>query len=230
MAALSILCFANHLEAQTPQRFADPIQRNIEGWTVFISPEVVAQPHRSTGEECLSALANHLQRVRWIVSPERLAELQQVGIWVHWDHTLENLQYHPSRGWLLANDHDPRLAKHVHVGRAKNLIDRRQWTKHPYAILHELAHAYHDQKLGFDYPPVRSAYEKMKQSGTYDKVLSHKAKHVKHYALNNHKEYFAESTEAYFGVNDFFPFVRAELKEHDPDMHQLMETIWGKIP
>ena len=42
-------------------------------------------------------------------------------------------------------------------------------------------------------------------------------------------EYFAESTEAYLGVNDFYPFVRAELKQHDPDMYELMTEIWGKI-
>ena len=36
-------------------------------------------------------------------------------------------------------------------------------------------------------------------------------------------------TETYLGVNDFYPFVRAELKEHDPKTFQLMEKIWGKI-
>jgi len=45
--------------------------------------------------------------------------------------------------------------------------------------------------------------------------------------LNNHKEYFAEGTEAYFYRNDFFPFVRAELALHDPSLHELLETIWG---
>jgi hypothetical protein len=35
--------------------------------------------------------------------------------------------------------------------------------------------------------------------------------------------------EAYFGVNDFYPFVRAELKEHDPAGFALMETVWGKV-
>ena len=29
-------------------------------------------------------------------------------------------------------------------------------------------------------------------------------------------EYFAEASEAYFGTNDFFPFVRIELRRHDP--------------
>ncbi|MGO9112581.1 MAG: hypothetical protein ACLP9L_25400 [Thermoguttaceae bacterium] len=31
--------------------------------------------------------------------------------------------------------------------------------------------------------------------------------HVRHYALTDHKEFFAEMSEAYFGMNDFFPFV-----------------------
>jgi dipeptidyl-peptidase-4 len=40
-------------------------------------------------------------------------------------------------------------------------------------------------------------------------------------------EYFAEGTEAYFDRNDFYPFVRAELKKHDPVLHDLLEEIWG---
>ena len=52
---------------------------------------------------------------------------------------------------------------------------------------------------------------------------------MKHYGLNNHKEYFAESTEAYLGVNDFYPFVRAELQKHDPRMYKVMEAVWGPV-
>ena len=36
-------------------------------------------------------------------------------------------------------------------------------------------------------------------------------------------------TESYVGVNDFYPFVRAELQEHDPKTYALMEKIWGKF-
>ena len=43
----------------------------------------------------------------------------------------------------------------------------------------------------------------------------------------NDQEYFAELTEAYFGTNDFYPFVRAELKQHDPKMYQVLEKVWG---
>jgi hypothetical protein len=48
--------------------------------------------------------------------------------------------------------------------------------------------------------------------------------------MNNEKEYFAESTEAFFGVNDFYPFVRAELKEYDPEMCALQGEVWGVKP
>ena len=96
-------------------------------------------------------------------------------------------------------------------------------------ILHELAHAYHDQILGFDKPEVISAFKAASDAGLYEKVLLYTGQRVKHYALTNHKEFFAESTEAYFGVNDFYPFVRAELREYDPRTFRLMEDIWGKI-
>ena len=43
------------------------------------------------------------------------------------------------------------------------------------------------------------------------------------------KKFFAEMTESYVGVNDFYPFVRAELQEHDPKTYALMEKIWGKF-
>ena len=46
---------------------------------------------------------------------------------------------------------------------------------------------------------------------------------------SNQMEYFAEGTEAYFYRNDFYPFVRAELEQHDPVLHDLLEDIWGPM-
>lgn len=50
----------------------------------------------------------------------------------------------------------------------------------------------------------------------------------RHYALQTVREYFAETSEAYFGTNDCYPFVRAELKPHDPRMYELLGKLWGK--
>lgn len=74
------------------------------------------------------------------------------------------------------------------------------------------------------------AVDEAKEKGGYENVLAYTGKEMRYYDLNNHKEYFAESSEAYFGVNDFYPFVGAELKVHDPLVFELMVKIWGPIP
>jgi hypothetical protein len=45
--------------------------------------------------------------------------------------------------------------------------------------------------------------------------------------MTSPQEYFAESTEAFFSRNDFFPFTRDELKKHDPEMYELLERLWN---
>ena len=37
----------------------------------------------------------------------------------------------------------------------------------------------------------------------------------------------AETTEAFFSRNDFFPFTRDELKQHDPLMFAVVAKLWG---
>lgn len=103
----------------------------------------------------------------------------------------------------------------------------------PNFTLHELAHSYHDRVLanGFDNAEIKAAFEKAKAGGTYDRVLRRDAKGKetldRAYALISPMEYFAESTEAFFSRNDFFPFDRAELKQHDPGVEQLLIRLWG---
>ncbi len=219
-----------HIVSAEETRFADPVEQKIEGWVVVLDADLMLEKNKDVRQRALAALSNHLQRVKFIISADRLVELQRLRIWIDLEHpTLKNMQYHPSRGWLEANGHDPRLAKHVHITQARNLYARHMWAKHPYVVLHELAHAYHDQVLGFDDEEIRKQYRAAKQSGDYDQILFHSGQTGPHYGMNNHKEYFAESTEAYLGVNDFYPFVRAELKQHDPGMFALMQKIWGDI-
>ena len=212
------------------KKFFDPVEQEIEGWPVLVDPQLLEGEHQALGQRALKALANHLQRVTYIVPEDRLEELKKLSIWIELEHAeLKSMQYHPSPRWLKRRQYDPRLTKKVHIPRAKALVAPHMWAKHPYVVLHELAHSYHDQVLGFDEPRIMEAYERAKTSGSYDRVVQFNGKMVKHYGMNDHKEYFAEATEAYFGVNDFYPFVRAELQQHDPTMFTLLEEIWGKI-
>ena len=40
----------------------------------------------------------------------------------------------------------------------------------PSMVLHELAHAYHHQFLGYDYKPIKEAYTQAVNSGIYESV------------------------------------------------------------
>jgi Mlc titration factor MtfA (ptsG expression regulator) len=103
----------------------------------------------------------------------------------------------------------------------------------PNFALHELAHAYHDRYLpeSHNNPEIKAAYEVAKASGKYDRVERQDSEGRKRldraYAITNPAEYFAETTEAYFSRNDFFPFTKEELKQHDPAMYELLGKLWG---
>ena len=222
--------FSTHAAAvtNTPAIRFDPVVRELEGWKIHVDPALLEGAHREEGAQALTMLANHLQRIKILVPAEPLAKLQNTEIWLEHEHPrLKAMQYHPSKDWLVANGHDPRLTRKVHIPQARALFSRGQLLKHPAVVLHELAHAYHDQVLTFEHPEILAAYEKAKASGSYESVLLYTGQKVRHYGLVNHKEYFAEGTEAYLYRNDFYPFVRAELKEHDPTLHDVLVKVWG---
>ena len=214
-----------------PAKPTSRTDRKVEGWTVRVDDRLLRAPDDELGTRALRFLENKLADIKIVVPADKVKKLQAVVIVLDLTHgNLGPMQYHPSAGWLKANGYSTDLAKCVHLPRAADVATKRNVNEQPWVILHELAHAYHDQVLDFDEPRVIEAYERYKKSGRGDMTLLYNGKRVKHYALTNHKEFFAEMTESYFGVNDFFPFNRAELKEAEPEIHALLAAIWESPP
>ena len=180
------------------------------------------------GGRVLKFLAAKLVEVKAVVPSERLSDLQTVTIVLDSQcGDLKAMQYHPDAGWLETHGYPRSLEKCVHLPRAAELPTPRNIREQPWFLLHELAHAYHDQFLGFDEPRILAAFEAYRRGGQGESTLLYDGRRVRHYALTNHKEFFAEMTEAYFGSNDFFPSNRAELQEAEPEAHGLLEKIWS---
>lgn len=217
----------NILNGQNNDRPSARVTKNIAGWTVRIDMRLLTPPNVDLGERTIKFLEAKLIDITHVVPQERLAELQKVTIVVDLNHgKLNSIQYHPSVGWLKDHGYEPELAKCVHIPVAAQLATPRNVREQPWVILHELAHAYHDQVLDFENRQILEAFEKYKQSGRGNSTLLFNGTRVKHYALTDHKEFFAEMTEAYFGVNDFFPFNRAELMVYEPEIYKLINSIW----
>ncbi|MCA8974314.1 MAG: hypothetical protein KDC98_06305 [Planctomycetes bacterium] len=180
-------------------------------------------------DEVMRLLEDQLYRITRVAPEPALGKLRKVPIWIgHEDprHAAKCMFYHPNPRWLADNDYPTRLAGGVEVANARNFL---RWTlDQPWMVLHELAHAYHHQVLGYGNADIRAAFGAAKKEGLYQKVLRIGGTEEKHYALTNEQEYFAEATEAYFGTNDFYPFVRSELRRYDPRCHAMLEKVWGK--
>ena len=98
-------------------------------------------------------------------------------------------------------------------------------------VFHELAHAYHHQYLGgFENSDVLKTFRQAMQADRYKSVLRISGRTEKAYAATNQMEYFAELSEAFFGTNDFYPFVRSELKLHDPEAFKMLQRAWRAKP
>ncbi|MGC8742880.1 MAG: metallopeptidase [Verrucomicrobiia bacterium] len=214
-------------QTQDAQKPTSRVTKIIEGWTVRIDTRLLQPPNIELGERCIKFLESKLMDITYVVSEPRLSELKKVVIVLDLNYgKLNSIQYHPSVGWLKSNGYEPELAKCVHIPVAAQLPTQRNVREQPWVILHELAHAYHDQYLDFENPKILDAYERYKQSGHGNATLLFNGERVKHYALTDHKEFFAEMTEAYFGANDFYPFNRAELMIAEPEIYELLRSIW----
>lgn len=222
------LATAGSSAEEKPARY-DPIERYAEqrilGWRVLVHRELHEPPHDALRSETLELLHDHLYRIARVVPAGALAKIREVPIWVERAHPRHRCMcYHPSADWLREHDMNPAKAKGVELANCENFLIRTH--AQPWMVLHEMAHAYHDRVLGHDHAEIRERYEAMKAAGVYEKVLRISGHEDRHYALTNPMEYFAESSEAYFGTNDFYPFVAAELKRHDGPMYELLERVW----
>jgi hypothetical protein len=182
------------------------------------------------GTHALALLTGKLAEIAMAVPAARVTELQRVPIVLDLTHgTLTSMQYHPSAKWLEEHGFARELEKCVHIPVAERFASAKHNHIQPWCVLHELAHAFHDQVLGFEHPRVKEVWQRYVDSGRGVRALHVDGRTVRHYALTNQKEFFAEMTECYFGTNDFFPPLHGELRQAEPEVHALLREIWGEV-
>lgn len=205
--------------------------RKIEGWNVRVDDRLLTGEGAAKGEQALKLLAARLVAITVVVPEKSLPKLQAITIELDLDcGSLNSMQYHPDAGWLKKNGYSEKLEKCVHIPDVDDFLSPSENHRMPWAVLHELAHGFHDQVVGFEDPKVIAVWKKFCDSGKYKSVLTSKGAMREHYGLTNQKEFFAEMTEAYFGSNDFYPFVTGELKQAEPETFALLAEIWGPLP
>ncbi len=92
---------------------------------------------------------------------------------------------------------------------------------HKPVLLHELMHAYHDQRIahGFRNAEILALYKQARAIPAYA-TQSH--------MMSNEKEYFACTATAYlFGVTAQEPFNRGKIRENQPADYEYLQKLFG---
>ncbi len=195
-------------------------KKNIQGWKFYIQKTALTSPKLKTVTNDIEA---QLIKIKSSLPQSIVSKLQKVPVWINKD-IRNGACYHPSVEWLIENKRMPEKARSIEFQSLDSFIETAD--TQPMVMLHELAHAFHHRVHNDNSPTITKAFEKAVKSKSYEKVKHISGGIMKHYALSNEQEYFAEASEAYFGKNDYYPFTRAELKKHDPAAYAMVEKMW----
>ncbi len=206
-------------------------KRDLLGWTLHIHPQLLSRQTDLT-RRAISLLQTQLEEIIRVVPDASVTELKKVPLWFSPEYpgSPPRAEYHPGQTWLKENGRDVNMVKGVEFTNIQ--IFEAETRRMPNFVLHELAHAFHDRVLvdGFANPRVQEQFARATASGIYERVERRDSEGQtqmdRAYALTNAQEYFAESTEAFFSQNDFYPYNQAQLKQHDPRMFQLLMELW----
>ena len=205
----------------------------IEGWRVLIDQRLLSDNQAAT-EKALNLLTIQLREIVAKVPAPAVTKLRNVTLWFspQYSNVTAKAEYHPGAEWLREHNRNPDMVRGVEFTNIDKFESETR--RMPNFTLHELAHAFHHGFLqdGFENTAIKTAFDGAKAKGAYDKVerwngTARAAAKERAYAMVNQMEYFAETTEAFFSRNDFFPFTREELKRHDPEMHDLLVKLWA---
>ena len=203
------------------QTVSDPLSRyqqhEIHGWQVMIANAV--KKDEQLYQRTLKQVETDLHNIVQVMPEWTLPYLRETPIW------FEKIMPPPFKGNLFFNGSKKGSKKYriehlyggVVAGSSKAYLAVANI--HPWQMLHELTHAYHQFIAKHSYKPIRNAYQNAIQKKLHQ--------FGNQYARKNHKEYFSTLTEAYFGIDANYPRDRVELAEHDPVGYCAIVKAWG---
>ena len=197
------------------------VKSNYEGWNVFVNKDVLKNKNWPKAKILITY---QLMKLKVKLNDSVIKAMQKIPIYVDIKQEKKGgAEYHPSKAWLVANGFSPKKARCVEISGIAEFIEYDE--DMPWILLHELMHAYHHQVLTFEHKEILKCFTEARKKKKYNKTLFIDGRQRTHYASSNHKEYFAEAAEAYFGVNDYFPFVRAEILKYDPQICKVLSKL-----
>jgi hypothetical protein len=229
-----LLCISDEIAASAQAQNKTPSipgyeTQKMDGFTLFIHPD--AKKHEDEFKKSpMEVLKLELKMLGQILNKRALAKVQTLPFWVEWDEAPEGtntggatvIAYYLSADLRMARirGEHPLRARTITICNLKTLtrLHQPEIDSGKCILLHEVAHAVHDQIIGFDNPDINLAFTQAMNRKLYQPGL---------YMTSSAREFFAELTCSYLDRLDHFPRNRGDLKKHDPATFKLLERIWS---
>ena len=189
---------------------------DLAGWLVALPLELLTiEP--LLAEDLIVQLDSDLNQINALLPQSALDLLRRVRLVVELDAMSALGFYRPWGG-----------GGEIHLLRAEGYLDLKEYSTG--LLVHELAHAWHHQALGWSDPSIQEAYDEAMEAELYASPppawLSSAAGD---YAGRNKNEYFAVLSSAWFWFSHHSPYDREGLLEHDPVGALVVEEAWDSL-
>ncbi len=201
--------------------------KELEGFCIVFTEKALPK-NDVEFEKVLELLQSNIKTMN-LIAPKLSMIKSHATIWVtNFDWQPSAMVTHFSPDWLKENKMDERMAVGIEITNTKNFLKWSVKGDQPLMLFHEAAHVFHYVLLGDKKILIEEAFQTAVKDKKYEKVDYHHGKaQLKAYAINNAFEYFAELTEAYFGDNDYYPYTKNDLKNHDPKAFKILSEIYN---
>ena len=211
---------------------ADYHTHQIQGFSVHVAAED-ASDYPEKAESVVWFMRARLKQMVEVIPLNKIKLLRQVDIWINDDWEEDDL----CRACYVHQSYSSNVA--FFNARAGDIIFRDfdilldyAWCCTYGAVLHEMAHAYHDQFLedGYYNDDIDDLYDDAVDSGDYESVRVMypwwEDQNDEHYGLTNAREFYATMTETFFLGYRTFPHNIRDLHNHDRAAYNLILNSW----
>lgn len=212
-----VLC--GSISLAQPHRYTE---LNIEGWRVYVEPGI---QHERSYARAIELLRVSLSNIAAVVDSTPLAMLREVPIWIELKTASDaGYEYHFSEQWLVEHDELPQKARALEIG---IVLFAEHWRDDLWCVLGALAMNYLDRLSPMRFLKFQRLHVSAHSSSRFKGVLLLDGSRERIVDVARGHSYFADATKAFFGVNRYYPFVRAELAEVDPPLFHFLVEVWG---
>lgn len=171
-------------------------QLNINGWKVLVSSHFAKNPRER--KAILEKLERQTAFLSRNLSAKHLKVLRKAEIWIeHGAHYRVLARHHASKSYTYQENLNTDKYRDVEI------FGRFASVRQPTLFLHELAHVYHDRKLGWNDRKIKRLHAAVE--ARMPSAKDRCGRPTKAYTPTNHNEFFATFTEAYFGKTCSYP-------------------------